>query len=198
MNKAEFLSSLRSALSALPAEDVQKSIDYYSEMIDDRIEDGMSEDEAVSEMGDPGKVANDIIAETPLKTIVKEKIRKRRAPSAGTVVLLILGSPIWLPLLIVAAIMLLSFFIVLWALVVIVFVVALALAAASVGVIILAFKLLFSGQGSMALPAFGASLALAGSAILMFLAARLFAIIVFKLCRAILRSIKIIFTGKEK
>ena len=145
MNKAEFLSSLRSRLAALPAEDVERSVDYYSEMIDDRIEDGMTEEEAVLEMGDPAKAAEDIIAETPLKTIVREKMRNRRAPSAGTVILLILGSPIWLPLLLTAAIMLLSFFIVLWALVLVAFVVAFALAASAVAVFIFAFKLGISG-----------------------------------------------------
>ena len=37
MTKSEFLSALENRLSGLPKDDVQKSIDYYSEIIDDRM-----------------------------------------------------------------------------------------------------------------------------------------------------------------
>ena len=45
MNKQEFLSALSDKLSVLSEEDKEKSIDYYSEMIDDRMEEGLSEEE---------------------------------------------------------------------------------------------------------------------------------------------------------
>ena len=44
MNKQEYLESIRSRISAMPADDVNRFMDYYSEMIDDRVEDGLSED----------------------------------------------------------------------------------------------------------------------------------------------------------
>ena len=47
MNKTEFLDALRHALGKLPSYEVEQSIAFYAEMIDDRIEDGMSEQEAV-------------------------------------------------------------------------------------------------------------------------------------------------------
>ena len=47
MNKQEYLESIRSRISAMPADDVNRFMDYYSEMIDDRVEDGLSEEEAV-------------------------------------------------------------------------------------------------------------------------------------------------------
>ena len=43
MNKQEYLESIRSRISAMPADDVNRFMDYYSEMIDDRVEDGLSE-----------------------------------------------------------------------------------------------------------------------------------------------------------
>ena len=49
MSKTEFLTELKKALEGLPEEDIEKSLEYYSEMIDDRIEDGLSEEEAVAE-----------------------------------------------------------------------------------------------------------------------------------------------------
>ena len=51
MNKQEYLESIRSRISAMPADDVNRFMDYYSEMIDDRVEDGLSEEEAVADMG---------------------------------------------------------------------------------------------------------------------------------------------------
>ena len=53
MNKQEYLESIRSRISAMPADDVNRFMDYYSEMIDDRVEDGLSEEEAVADMGSP-------------------------------------------------------------------------------------------------------------------------------------------------
>ena len=51
MTKQEFIDEIKSRLNGLPEEEIQKSLDYYSEMIDDRIDDGMEEEEAVGEIG---------------------------------------------------------------------------------------------------------------------------------------------------
>ena len=51
MTKTEFLDGLRAGLSDLDPADIQKSTDYYDEMICDRMEDGMSEEEAVAAIG---------------------------------------------------------------------------------------------------------------------------------------------------
>lgn len=51
MNKEQFLAAVRERLSALPRDDVEQSLDYYGEMIDDRVEDGMSEEQAVEAWG---------------------------------------------------------------------------------------------------------------------------------------------------
>ena len=49
MNKQEFLSRLRKQLRGL--EDREERVTFYSEMIDDRMEDGLSEEEAVAAVG---------------------------------------------------------------------------------------------------------------------------------------------------
>ena len=66
MNKQEFLEQLRSRLSGVPAGDVDERLDFYSEMIDDSIEEGLSEEEAVSQVGTVNDVARQIIGEIPL------------------------------------------------------------------------------------------------------------------------------------
>ena len=48
MNKTEFLNELKDGLSGLPREDVEERLSFYGEMIDDRVEEGMTEEEAVA------------------------------------------------------------------------------------------------------------------------------------------------------
>ena len=63
MNKIEFLEALKARLKALPEEDRDRFVDEYSEKIDALMEDGMSEEDAVASIGDPGDVALKILVE---------------------------------------------------------------------------------------------------------------------------------------
>lgn len=112
MNKQEYLESIRSRISAMPADDVNRFMDYYSEMIDDRVEDGLSEEEAVADMGSPDAAVEQILEDMPLTKLVKEKIKPKHELKAWEVVLIVLGSPVWIPLLITAAVLLLTLWIV--------------------------------------------------------------------------------------
>ena len=116
MNKQEYLESIRSRISAMPADDVNRFMDYYSEMIDDRVEDGLSEEEAVADMGSPDAAVEQILEDMPLTKLVKEKIKPKHELKAWEVVLIVLGSPVWIPLLITAAVLLLTLWIVAFAL----------------------------------------------------------------------------------
>ena len=89
MNKQEFLMRLSKGLSGLPKDDVEERLSFYSEMIDDRIEDGLSEDAAVSEIGDVDKIISQIIRETPITKLAKEKFKPSRALRAWEIVLLV-------------------------------------------------------------------------------------------------------------
>ena len=51
MLKTEFLEQLRAGLAGLPQEDIDGRVAFYSEMIDDRMEEGLSEEEAVAGAG---------------------------------------------------------------------------------------------------------------------------------------------------
>lgn len=96
MSKAEFLAALRSALGKLPEQEIRASLDFYAEAIDDRVEDGASEEEAVAALGDVNAIAAQIIAETPPipKAVAKMKTGSRTA----NIVLAIVLSPLWVPL----------------------------------------------------------------------------------------------------
>ena len=96
MNKTEFLDALRRALGKLPSFEVEQSIAFYAEMIDDRVEDGMSEREAVAGLGPVSVIAAQIAAETPAipRAIAKANTGNRTL----NVVLLAVFSPFWVPL----------------------------------------------------------------------------------------------------
>ena len=44
MNKQEFLAELRKGLSGLPQDDIEERLIFYDEMLEDRIEEGLSEE----------------------------------------------------------------------------------------------------------------------------------------------------------
>ena len=102
MNKQEFLDRLKEGMSGLPQEDITERLAFYSEMIDDRMEDGLTEEEAVAGIGTVDMLVPQIVEEIPITRIVKERVRPKHTLRAWEIVLLILGSPIWLSLLIAA------------------------------------------------------------------------------------------------
>ena len=66
MLKQEFLNALKEGLKGLPEKDIEERLTFYGEMIDDRIEEGRTEEEAVNEIGSVDEVVQQIVAETPL------------------------------------------------------------------------------------------------------------------------------------
>ena len=118
MTKMQFLMSLHDQLSGLPKDDAEQRLNFYSEMIDDRMEDGMTEAEAVAAIGSVEDIVAQIIEETPLVKIAREKIRSKRRLKAGEITLLALGSPIWLPLLLAAGAVILVIYASVWAVIV--------------------------------------------------------------------------------
>ena len=95
MNKQEYLSAIRVRIPKMPTEDMERFIAYYSEMIDDRMEDGMTEEEAVAMMDTPDDAVDQILEDTPLSKIVKQKIKPTHRLRAWEIVLIVLGSPVW-------------------------------------------------------------------------------------------------------
>ena len=100
MNKSEFLNLLESRLKGLPDIEINKSVTYYSEAIDDRIEDGETEDEAVASLGEIDDIIRNAMSQAPLSEVVKETVKRKFKINVPVMILLILGSPIWLSLLI--------------------------------------------------------------------------------------------------
>lgn len=118
MTKIQFVMSLQDQLAGLPRDELEQRLEFYSEMIDDRIEEGMTEAEAVDAIGSVEDIVAQIIAETPLVKIAKEKIRPKRRLKTWEILLLALGSPLWLPLLVAAGAVILAVYASAWSVIV--------------------------------------------------------------------------------
>lgn len=117
MNKKDFLAALDRSLTGLPTEDREKSLSFYEEMISDRMEEGETEEEAMAAIGTVEEITAQVLADIPLTRLVRAKVRPGRALKVWEIVLLILGCPLWLPLLLAGAALLLSVYLLLWAVV---------------------------------------------------------------------------------
>lgn len=172
MKKNEFLSELRKRLAGLSESDVKQSLDYYEEMIDDRMEEGLTEEAAVAEVGTPATIAEDILKEMSLAKLVKARVKPNRKISAWEIVLLVLGSPIWLSLLIALFVAVLSLFVAFGAVgiavIISVWVAELALGAGALAGICM-LPMAFTGEHIWAgIALFGAGVFLAGLTVLGF------------------------------
>ena len=168
MNKQEFLTRLRVGLTGLPQEEIAERVSFYHEMIDDRVEDGLPEEEAVAEIGPVETVIRQIVAETPLPKLVKEKMKSNRRLRAWEIVLLVLGSPIWLSLLIAAFAVVFSLYVVLWALLISLWAVEISFIVGALGGVAAGVWMFSRGDRAQGLALLGAGLVLAGLSIFLF------------------------------
>lgn len=198
MDKTQFLGELKRRLSGLPQSELDERLLFYSEMIDDRMEEGLTEEEAVAGIGCVDELVEQIMAEIPLSRLVKEKVKHRRGLKAWEILLLVLGSPVWLPLLAAAFAVCLSLYLVLWAVLISVWAVDLSLAVTAVGGLFMAAFDMLKGNPAGAAFMLGAALVCAGLAILLFFACRKLTQGLMRLTKKMLLGIKTVFVGKEK
>ena len=118
MNKQRFIASLKRRLARLPRREIAERVSFYSEMIDDRMEDGLSEEAAVAAIGPIDTIVMQIMSESAQSTPTKRRSPLERKLTGWEKTVMIIGSPIWGSLLIVAAAVLFSLYAVMWALIV--------------------------------------------------------------------------------
>ena len=170
MNKEMFLAKLRMELYGLPQEDIEERIAFYSEMIDDRIEEGLTEEEAVAQIGPMEDIVSQTISDIPLTKLVKEKIKPDRSLKGWEIALIIICFPIWFPLLIAGGAIIFSFYAVIWSLVISAWAVAVSLVAAGIGTTFIAIVNMVCGRALPGIATLGVSFFSAGLGILLIFA----------------------------
>lgn len=168
MKKNDFLWGLAEGLRGLPPEDLERWVDYYREMIDDRMDEGLSEEEAVADLGSLEQIRDQILTETPLPRLVKESVRPRRKLRAWEILLLVLGSPVWLPLLAAAVIVAASVYLSVWAVLLSLYAADLAVAVTGLAGGVALVQMLMAGRTAEGILFLGAGLVCIGLAILLF------------------------------
>ena len=187
--KQEFLVRLEEELSDLPKEETQRQLTRYTAKIDQKMETGLTEREAVAEMESIAKITSRVHAENPNfrysgKTegpdrslpaweivLLKTEGPDRSLP-AWEIVLLALGAPIWITLLIVGFALLFTVYVVIWVAVISLWITMVSFMAGAVGSVVLSIWAFFQGNGLQGIVMLCAGSVLAGLSILLFFGCR--------------------------
>lgn len=189
MNKEAFFRALQTKLSGLPQEDLERSLEFYDEAIDDRMESGLTEEEAVGDLGPVDEIVEQILSETPLPKLIRAKVTPSRSLRAWEIILLVLGCPVWLPLMLAAAVTGLAIYAAIWSVLAAVYAVVLAFALSGIVLLITGFgQLMFMGLG----------LASMGLSVLLFFAATEIAKGIVRLSRKYVLWMKSLFMKREE
>ena len=198
MNKKEFLDCLRQKLVGLPKQEVEDRLSFYSEMIDDRIEEGLSEKDAVSDIGQVGDIVSQIVTDIPFAKIAKERIKSKRRLKAWEIILLALGSPIWLSLGIAALAVIFSLYVTLWSVVVSIWSVFISVAVAAPCSVLVGIIYAIMGNAFIGALMIGSGFFCGGLAILAYIGCKAATYGTLQLGKKIAFGIKRSFIGKEK
>ena len=177
MTKNEYLKMLKRELRSIKRAEREKSLAYFGELIDDRMEDGIPEETAVSELESVSDAAQRIIAEASAQGLLRAK------HSVWEIILLVLGFPLWFPLLLTVAVVVFTMYALVWILIGTLLLASVSLAVGGAAAVIGTF---FSGSISAAFVCLGIGLVSAGLGLALFIPALLIA-------RAYVRATPIIF-----
>ena len=183
MKKNEFLNELRKRLIGLPNTDIEDRLSFYSEAIDDRIDEGKIDE-----------IVNEIAKDTPLLKLVKEKVKPKRSLRAWEIVLIIVGFPLWFPLALTALVLILVAYLLVWVFVIVSYTIEGSLVGVALGGLV-AFTAYLT-DGTLNLLPLGASIMCLGAAILFVFACIGITKATFQLSKKMVIAIKKAFIKK--
>lgn len=196
--KARIFMCFRKKLTGLPKEDIDERLSFYSEMIDDRMEEGLTEKEAVLEIGDVDDIYTQIIADIPFSKLVKERIKPKRNFKVWEIVLLILASPIWVSLIIAAISVIIAIYVALWSLIIALWAIFAALVVCSVASYFYCLTNIIDGKIIVGLAILGLGLMSAGCSALIFNGSKFATFSIIKLTKKMIIKLKRSFIKKEE
>ena len=157
----------------------------------------MTEAEATAKLGSPNQIAQSILQEMPLGKLVSTRMKPKSGWTPLAIVLAVVGSPVWVPLLLAAVAVVLAVFVSIWALGFAAVAVVLGLVVAVVATPIIAIK-----AATLTLPVglllLGAGLVLLGLCVLGGLMAVELCKLLWQLTVWLAHKIKGLFIRKEE
>lgn len=192
MNKQEFLTELEKRLSGIPKKDIDQTIEFYEELILDKMEEGQTEEEAIASLDSIDEIVKATLSNVSIPKLVKEKFAPKRSLKTWEIVVIASTAIIWIPLAIVLLSVILSLYVGLWS-----GVIALAASTISVGasslIIVGGILDLCIGHAASGIFTIGLALAFLGIALLLGLLTFKLSKLMVVLCKKIILWIKSLF-----
>jgi len=196
MNKRDFLEKLKSELTGLPESEINERLTFYEEMIDDKIEDGVSENDAVESVGNVTDIANQIISEIPFLKLTKNKLKSKRRLSVLEHILLWGGSPIWFSILISLLAVVFSVYVSGWAVLVSLWATAFSFAVCAVCAPVLTVIFFIIGKSASGIIMLSSGIVLGGLAIFSYFGFKWLTRKYIELTKRLILCLKKSFIGK--
>ena len=167
-------------------------------MISDRMEEGLSEEEAVASLGSVQDIVDQVISDVSLFSIIKERVKRRKKSNGWGIALIAIGSPIWISLIAAAFAVVISVYASIWAVVVSLWASFAALVGGGAGGILGGILFICLGKFPAGFGILGCALVCGGLSILTFYACKYITIAMAWLTKKIALFIKKCFTKKEE
>ena len=162
MKKDEFMSKLDKALENITEQEKIEILAYYQEIIDDKIDSGLDEDDAVRSVGTVEEIISQVLVEETEKPQASKGYNKR------LLIVLIAGAPLWIPLILATLSVIVSVYVSAWAIVVSLCATELSLIVASPLSIISSFVIMFTDNLATGFLTLGASIFALGIVLIAF------------------------------
>lgn len=200
MNKEDFLLELRKRLGHISKKEKEKCIKYYDEIISDRVEDNMTEEQAVEALGDIDTIVENITKDLPLSSLVICKIGNtiNKQKDLTTLLLIILGFPLWFPLLASFLSVILAIYISIIAVVIAFYAIAVGFSLGGIFSLIVGLLFLFKEPFYYTLCTLGISFTLIGLGFILFKPFTYLAKLILSSLKFLIRKIKLIFIRKKE
>lgn len=198
MRKQEFIDILETKLSGLPKSDLKDRIIFYSELIDDYIENGLTEDEAVLKIGNVDDIVNEILQDTSLFKLAKEKFKPKNKLNRWLLMLICVGSPIWFSLLAAGLSVILVLYVSLWSVIISLWSVVLSLVITSAAGLLAGIVFLFTTNIISGILFIALALICSGLSIFLYYSTIYFTKLLCKLTKKILLGLKKCLVRKEE
>ena len=173
--------------------------EFSEEMIDDRIEDGMSTECAIDGLGNLDDIVEQSVLELSIPSLVKARVNKSSSKaSVLKLILIIVGSPIWGSLLIAAISVIFSLYISVWAIMVGIFAINISLLAVVIASLVNGVIRCAIGQIGIGIIMFGIAFICLALALLMFRPCVKLSKYIIELTGSFLKKIKLLIIGRER